>query len=98
MNEKTLIKWYEAKEKLNKLEEKIKKYKSQISKEMNKEEVDKLTFGEFSVTRRRNTRESLSKSNVPEEIWNKYSTRFSFDSFFLTKSKKKEIKKAVKSK
>ena len=62
MNEKTLIKWYEAKEKLNKLEEKIKKYKSQISKEMNKEEVDKLTFGEFSVTRRRNTRESLSKT------------------------------------
>ena len=53
---------------------------------MNRKDVDRLTAGGFTVTRRRNTRTSLSKDNVPTEIWKEYSTRISYDAFFLTKS------------
>lgn len=81
----TLRKWDEAKRKMEVLEEKVKKYKNIVSKEMNKKEVDRLSADGFSVQRRRNTRSYLSKENVPSDIWKKYSTRLSYDAFFLTK-------------
>lgn len=79
----TLHKWYEAKKKLEALEEKINRYKILITKEMNRKDVDTLESGGYSVTRRRNTRTSLSKDNVPAEIWKEYSTRINYDSFHL---------------
>jgi len=81
--EETLHKWYEAKKKLENIEEKINKYKIKITKEMNRRDVDTLKEGKYSVSRRRNTRTSLSKENVPEAIWKEYSTRISYDSFHL---------------
>jgi hypothetical protein len=84
--ENTLRKWDEARKKAEILEEKLKKYKSIIAKEMNKREVDRLSAGGYTVTRRRNTRTYLSKESVPADIWKEYSTRTSFDAFFLTKS------------
>ena len=84
--ETTLRKWDDSRKKMEILEEKQKKYKSIVSKERNRKDVDRLTAGGFTVTRRRNTRTSLSKDNVPTEIWKEYSTRISYDAFFLTKS------------
>lgn len=82
----TLRKWYDSKKKMEILEEKIKKYKNVISKEMNKKELDKLSEDGFTVQRRRNTRSYLSKENVPSSIWKEYSTRLSYDAYFITKS------------
>lgn len=84
--ENTLQKWDEARKKMEILEEKIKKYKNAVSKEMNKREVDRLSAGGYVVTRRRNTRTYLTKDNVPAEIWKEYSTRCSYDAFFLNKA------------
>ena len=84
-----LEKWAEAKEKLEKLEERIAKYKALISKEMNQKNVDKLSYGNYTVSRRRNTRTYLTKESVPENIWKQYSTKCSFDAFFLTRNKQK---------
>lgn len=84
--ENTLRKWDEARKKIEILEEKLKKYKGIIAKEMNKREVDRLSASGYTVTRRRNTKTFLSKDNVPAEIWKEYSTRSSYDAFFLTKS------------
>lgn len=84
--ENTLRKWDDARKKIEILEDKLKKYKSAVAKEMNKREVDRLTSGGYIVTRRRNTKTYLSKENVPAEIWKEYSTRSSYDAFFLTKS------------
>ena len=83
----TLKKWHDAKTKLTLLEKKVEKYKSAISKEMNRKNVDKLSYGEFSVSRRKNTRTFLGKDNVPADIWKQYSTRTSYDAFFLIKTK-----------
>lgn len=84
--ENTLQKWDQARKKMEILEEKIKKYKNIVSKEMNKREVDKLSAGGYTVTRRRNTRTYLTKDNVPSNIWKEYSTRCSYDAFFLSKA------------
>ena len=83
--EKILRKWYESKEKLSLLEKKIEKYKGEITREMNNKNTDKLSSGNYSVQRRRNTRSFLSKDNVPSEIWKEYSTKSNYDSFYLTK-------------
>ena len=81
----TLKKWYDAKEKMEILEEKIKKYKLMVTKEMNRQKLDKLSVNNFNVTRRRNTRTYITKDSVPSEIWKEYSTKCSYDAFFLVK-------------
>jgi hypothetical protein len=83
--ENTLRKWDDARKKIEILEEKLKRYKSIVAKEMNKKEVERLSAGGYTVTRRRNTKTYLSKENVPAEIWKEYSTRSSYDAFFLVK-------------
>ena len=82
--ETVLEKWHRDKEKIQILEEKLKKYKSIIGKEMNKRNVEKLSEGNFVVSRRKNTRTYLTKDNVPLEIWNRYATKCSFDAYFLS--------------
>lgn len=83
--EDILEKWHDAKEKISILEQKIEKYKSSIAAEMNKQDTDKLSTGKFSIARRRNTRSYMSKDNVPEDVWKKYSVKCSYESFFLKK-------------
>ena len=87
--ENILSKWNDAKNKLEDLEDSIKQYKLLISKEMNRRDTDKITCGKFSVTRRRNTRTYITKENLPEDIWNKYSSRCSYDALFLSEKKTK---------
>lgn len=82
---KILEKWHETKEKLNILEERLSKYKAQVAKEMNKRSVDKLSAGNFTVSRKRSTRTYLSKESVPESIWKEYATKCSFDVFTLVR-------------
>jgi len=87
--EKILEKWHRAKEAKEELEEKIARYKQEISKEMSRRNTDTISEGRYSVTRRRTTRTSLSKENVPESIWQQYHTRSTFDVFLLTNTSRK---------
>jgi hypothetical protein len=80
-----LCKWDESKKKLEILEERIKKYKLAVTKEMNKKDTDKISTGRYTVTRRRNTRTYVTKDNLPAEIWKEYSTRCSYDALFLVR-------------
>lgn len=85
--EDILSKWNDAKKKITLLEEKIEKYKRCIEKEMNNKSVDKLESASYMIHRRRTTKTYLSKENVPVEVWNKYSSRTSFDTFYLKRKK-----------
>lgn len=84
----TLKKWDIAREKIESLEKKIQKYKNIITKELNSKKTETISCGDYKVTRRRNTRTYLSKENIPDDIWQKYSSRCSYDALFLTKIKK----------
>ncbi len=91
--------WNYAKKRLDEIEEEISKYKKLIAKEMNAREVNKLSEAGYSVSRRRITKSYLTKDSVPSDIWNRYSTKCSFDAFFLAAEKeKKEVKRRTKSK
>lgn len=85
--ETILSKWSDAKKKLETLEDRINKYKLRITKEMNSKDTDKISTSNYTVTRRRNTRTYVTRENLPEDIWKKYSTRCSFDALFLSKNK-----------
>ncbi len=85
--ETILSKWNDAKKKLETLTHRINKYKLRITKEMNSKDTDKISTSNYTVTRRRNTRTYVTRENVPEDIWKKYSTRCSFDALFLSKNK-----------
>jgi hypothetical protein len=82
-----LEKWNDAKNKIDLLESKIKKYKSAVAKEMDGKGVDKIASSKYSVTRRRTTRTTLSKDSVPSDIWKQYSTRSTYDAFFISEKK-----------
>ena len=85
--ETILSKWNDDKKKLETLEHRINKYKLKITKEMNSKDIDKISTSNYTVTRRRNTRTYVTRENLPEDIWKKYSTRCSFDALFLSKNK-----------
>lgn len=82
-----LEKWFEAKEKVGKLESRIEKYKAEIGKLMNAKDVDKISGQKYSVVRRRNTKTYVSKESLPPEIWKEYATKTSYDSFTLSLKK-----------
>lgn len=82
----TLEKWYSSKQKMRVLEERIERYRQAIAKELNSKGVSTLSGGDYTVTRRRNVKTTLSKDSVPKEIWDKYSKKSSYDAFFLKKN------------
>jgi hypothetical protein len=88
MSEDILEKWYNAKQELKELENQIEKYKRKIEKELNKEQVEKLSFDDYSVSRKRMSRSYISKESVPKEIWDKYKVTCHFDTYYVKKNKK----------
>lgn len=83
--EETLTKWYKAKKEMDSLDKTINEYKLKIMKEMNNREVEKISAGQFSVSRRRNTKKTVSKESLPETIWNQYASVCHYDSYHLIK-------------
>ena len=52
---------------------------------MNKKNKNVIETNEFVLTKRYNTRLHLSKNNVPEDIYKKYSTRITYNTYHLKK-------------
>lgn len=81
----TLEKWYNAKKEISRLEKEIDSCKLEISNKMNRKGMEKISSGGYTVERRRNTRTSLSKDNVPSSIWKEYATKSHYDSYYLVR-------------
>ena len=75
--------WHDAKLKIVELEEKIDRHRVVVAREMNRLDVNKITVGNYTISRRRNTKTHIPKANVPIDIWRRYSTSSSFDAFYL---------------
>lgn len=80
-----LEKWSSAKEKISKMEEKIEKYKKYVSKSMDSKGVNELASENYTVSKRKNTRNYLSKDSVPKDVWEKYKITSNYESFFIKK-------------
>lgn len=80
-----LEKWEDCKEQKLSLEKKCEKYRKSICQHMDKKNTDILNSRKYTTTRRHNTRKQISKQNIPSDIWDRYSTRVSYDSIYLKK-------------
>lgn len=85
--ENVLTKWYDAKQEINALEAKISKYRGMINREMNRQEVNKLISDNYTVTQSRISRLSISKNDIPEDLWHKYATRTTYPAFTVRRRK-----------
>ena len=80
-----LEKWDLAKQQKADLEKECEKYKGAVERYMNRKEKDSVSSKYYTVTRRSNTRQQLSKQRVPSDIWNRYANRFTYTSYHLKK-------------
>tara|TARA_Y100000389_G_scaffold197848_1_gene233236 strand:- start:889 stop:1152 length:264 start_codon:yes stop_codon:yes gene_type:complete len=80
-----LEKWDFAKKEKALLEKDCERYKDAIERYMSKKDKDIISGENFIVSRRTNTRQQLSRQNVPPKIWERYCTRYTYKSYHLKK-------------
>ena len=84
MNIDTILeKWDYAKKQKALYDKECDRYKDAVERYMDKKDRDTISGENFTVSRRSNTRQMLSKHNTPPEIWDRYSTRFTYKSYYL---------------
>jgi hypothetical protein len=82
-----LKKWDEAKKRKAESEKECEMYKEAVERYMKKKEKNKIEGTYYTVQKRSITRENLTKAMIPAEIWSRYSSSFSYMSYYLTKNK-----------
>lgn len=82
-----LQKWDHAKKQKVLYEKECERYKDAVDRYMNKKDKDCIKGDNFTVTRRNNTRQTMSKENTPIDVWNRYSRRFTYKSYYLKEHK-----------
>jgi hypothetical protein len=80
-----LDQWYDAKNSIAELEDKIEKYKKLASKVMNNNNTNIITDGTYTIKRKEIERFTISKKDVPNNIWKEYSKKNNYNAFYLTK-------------
>ena len=89
-----LQKWTETKNKIVELEKNIEKYKRIANRVMEKQGNNTISNDYFILRRKEMSRTTISKKDVPTEIWNKYSQPCKYKAYYL--SEKKNEKKSKK--
>jgi hypothetical protein len=84
-----LDKWHDTKEQIALLEKKLEKYKKYAERVMDSEDKDELINHKYTLIRRNMSRMTLSKDDVPKDIWNKYARNINYPMYVLRKKKEK---------
>jgi hypothetical protein len=82
-----LEKWNDAKKNKSFYEKECDKYKESIERYMKKKEKENIIGLNFTVDKRYVTRTQISKQIVPEDVWNKYSKKYTYTVYRLKKKK-----------
>jgi hypothetical protein len=85
--EKILEKWHKYKGELAELEKKVQRYKDKVEKYMNSEQTNNLSSTNFLVSRVSCSKTTVSKKDVPDEVWNKYCKRSKYWMYTLKQKK-----------
>lgn len=80
-----LEKWKSTKTQISKLEKDLEKYKKYAEQIMNMNNSNVVKGSKYKVTKKNSSRQFISKKNLPKELWNKYSTKTNFTSYYLSK-------------
>jgi hypothetical protein len=98
-NVNTLLeKWFLAKQQINELESKINKYKKIAENIMDHRMSDEIKNDKFILQKKDINRTSISKNDLPPEIWNKYCKENFYSAFYISKinEKRKKSPKKIK--
>ena len=98
--EDLLNNWYKAKQEIYILEQKCEKYKKVSEKLMERMDKNILNTSSYSLKKIDIVRNTISKNDIPSDIWNKYSKKNKYSSYYLqptNKIKKSPIRKIKKS-
>ena len=82
-----LQKWADAKTEIAELEKNIEKYKRVVNRFMDQKGNNTITSSKFTLLRKEMSRSTMSKKNVPTEIWNKYSRPCTYKAYYISKIK-----------
>jgi hypothetical protein len=81
---KLLEKWHDAKNEISELEKKCEKFKKYAEKIMNDKGDNEIFGDDYQLKRRNITKSTISKDDMPSELWDKYSRRITYKSYYLT--------------
>merc|ERR1712232_234900 len=98
--DKVLEKWNWAKAEEAAMKKKVEECKTKIEAAMAKMDVTEITTKKYSITKRMQSREFVSKKDMPNEVWKKYAktTEFPVLSFKKAAGAKAKAKAKVKGK
>lgn len=88
-----LEKWDEAKKEIARLEKQCERYKLLADKILDSKDTNTLTDKYFILRRREVTRGTVSKKDLPADIWNRYSRETTYTTYYLTPRKSEKTKK-----
>lgn len=78
-----LQKWNETKQQISLLEQQLDKYKSVANKLMKEKNTMEIKTPTHTLKKRTQTKEYISKNDIPIQLWNQYKNKTSFDVFTL---------------
>ncbi len=76
-------KWYESKRKASEYEKLAEKTRDLIVSYMEEKSLDTIKTDDYVVTKKSMSRNFLTKKDMPDEIWQKYSTNKTFDTYYI---------------
>ena len=76
-------KWAKCKREMVDLQKKLDKYKNTLEKVMNYYDTNKLSSGSYDVNRRVLSRTTITKRDVPEDVWKEFSKTIRYSAFYL---------------
>ena len=90
--------WYELKENISLLETKLEKCKIIAEDYMDNNNIDSISSDNTILTRKELSRLSVSKKDLPSDIFNKYAKECHYTAFYINKkgADGKKIRKSVK--
>lgn len=80
-----LKQWDETRETISELEKKMEKYKRLASRFMLKKNTTELVYGKYVLKQKKLSRETISKKDLPKDIWKMYSKNIEYDAYYLRK-------------
>jgi uncharacterized protein YydD (DUF2326 family) len=79
--------WTEAKAEIAELEKKIEKYKRLANRVIDQQGDNTLSSTYYTLKRQTISRKTLSKRDVPVQIWEKYARSCSYPAYYLSENK-----------
>lgn len=84
-----LQRWTETKVEIANLEKKIEKFKRLSNRIMDQQQTSTVSSGNYTLRRKQMSRYTISKKDVPVEIWKKYSRPCTYNAYYLSEKKNK---------